>query len=110
LGIIPDMAITATLRASMPIDKVKELALSGRVIDGNEAEKIGLVTSLHDDPLSEAHSLAQEIAGRSPDAIRAIKELVDTSWQLQPAAEIRLDCRLETGAQKQCRPTVPYLQ
>ena len=50
-GIIPDMAITTTLARYMPADRVKELALTGRVVDGNEAaEMLGLVTAVHEDP------------------------------------------------------------
>ena len=79
-GIIPDMAITATLRDIMPADRVKQLAYSGRIISGSEAGRIGLITAVHDDPFDAARGLATEIAGRSPDAIRAIKTLIDTSW------------------------------
>ena len=79
-GIIPDMAITATLRDIMPIDRIKELTYSGRIIGGAEAESIELVTSIHDDPLAAARVLAKEIADKSPDAIRAIKTLINASW------------------------------
>ena len=79
-GIIPDMAITATLRDIMPADRVKQLAFSGRIIAGSEAEVFGLITSIHDNPLVAARRLAAEIAGKSPDAIRAIKTLVNSSW------------------------------
>ena len=79
-GIIPDMAITATLRDIMPADRVKQLAYSGCIIAGSEAELLGLITTVHDDPLDAAQNLAEEIAGKSPDAVRAIKTLVNSAW------------------------------
>jgi enoyl-CoA hydratase/carnithine racemase len=94
-GIIPDMAITATLRDIVAIDKIKELALSGRIIGGDEAERIGLVTALHDDPVSVARSFAAEIADKSPDAIRAIKQLVDMSWQIPIEDSLKLEAELQ---------------
>jgi enoyl-CoA hydratase/carnithine racemase len=42
---------------------------------------MGLITAVHDDPLDAARELAAEIAGKSPDAIRAIKTLINASWQ-----------------------------
>ena len=80
-GIIPDMAITATLRDVVPVDKVRELAYSARIIGASEAQKIGLVTAICNDPLTDARQFANEVAGKSPDAIRAIKSLINTSWR-----------------------------
>lgn len=94
-GIIPDMAITATLRDIMPMDRIKVLALSGRIIGANEAEKVGLITSVQDDPLAAARALAQEIAEKSPGAIRAIKKLVDTGWQRSIEESLRLEAELQ---------------
>ena len=79
-GIIPDMAITATLRDVMSVDRIKELAYSGRIISGIEAEKVGLITSVQEDPFDTARELAIEIASKSPDAIRAIKNLINNAW------------------------------
>ncbi len=94
-GLIPDMAISTTLRNIMPLDKAKELILTGRVIDGSEAERVGLVTALHDDPLSAAHELANRIAARSPDAVRAAKSLLNQAWMLADADALRLEAQLQ---------------
>jgi enoyl-CoA hydratase/carnithine racemase len=94
-GIIPDMAITATLRDIMPADRVKQLAFSGRIIAGSEAELIGLVTSVHEHPLDAAREFAKEIAGKSPDAIRAIKALVNDSWQDSVESALQREARLQ---------------
>ena len=94
-GIIPDMAITATLRDIMPADRVKQLAYSGRIIAGSEAEIIGLITTVHDDPLDAARRLASEIAGKSPDAIRAIKSLMNDSWHDSVEGALKREAELQ---------------
>ena len=94
-GIIPDMAITATLRDIMPADQAKQLAYSGRIVSGSEAGTIGLITAVHDDPLGAANELATEIAGKSPDAIRAIKALINTSWQGTVESALQREAKLQ---------------
>jgi len=94
-GIIPDMAITATLRDIMPADRVKQLAYSGRIISGSEAERIGLITAIHEQPLEASRDLAAEIAGKSPDAIRAIKTLINSSWHDSVDSALQREARLQ---------------
>ena len=79
-GLIPDMSITRTLPRLVGIDVAKELTYTGRVIDGAEADRLGLVTRLADQPLVAARELAADIAGKSPDAIRGAKRLFNASW------------------------------
>src|SRR5437764_7462301 len=79
-GLVPDMGITSTLPRLVRIDVAKELTYTGRVVSGSEAAALGLVTRVAEDPLAAAVELAREIAGRSPDAVRAAKRLYDTSW------------------------------
>jgi enoyl-CoA hydratase/carnithine racemase len=45
------------------------------VFSGTEAAELGLVTRLSDDPKADAMTLAREIAGQSPGAVRGSKEL-----------------------------------
>lgn len=94
-GIMPDMGITSTLRHVMPLDRIKLLAFTGKVIDGAEALKLGLVTETSDDPLAAARLLAGEISQRSPEAVRAIKTLLNNSLD-EPADEA---LRREAGLQ-----------
>ena len=94
-GLIPDMAISTTLRGLVPIDLAKSLAWSGKVIGGDEALRLGLLTELHDDPLQAADELAHSIASKSPDAIRASKQLINKSWALPDADALRLEAHLQ---------------
>ncbi|MGB5332966.1 MAG: crotonase/enoyl-CoA hydratase family protein [Woeseiaceae bacterium] len=94
-GLIPDMAITTTLRGVMPPDRIKELAWSARVFDAAEALQLGIVTSIHEDPLAAARAFAQDCASRSPEAIRSIKQLVNEAWHLAEAESLALEAKLQ---------------
>ena len=96
-GLIPDMAITATLRDLLGVDRAKEMAWSGRVVGGEEASQLGLVTALHDDPLAAAVETAQAICVKSPDAIRSMKRLFNTAWRLPDAEALALEAELQLG-------------
>lgn len=94
-GLIPDLAMSATLRNVMPIDRVKELTFSGRIVSGDEAASLGLVTQLNDAPLDAATAMAQSIATSSPDAIQSAKRLINDSWALSDAEALRLEAELQ---------------
>ncbi len=75
-GLVPDMAGTVLLRGLVRADLARELTYSGRIVDGEEAQRIGLATRVCADPHAEAMAFARELAGRSPDAVRADKRLL----------------------------------
>jgi enoyl-CoA hydratase/carnithine racemase len=94
-GLIPDMGITQSLPRLMRADQAKDLMMTARMVSGDEALDVGLVTRLADDPLDAARALAREISGRSPDAVAGIKRLVDQAWTLPPGEGLRLEARLQ---------------
>lgn len=96
-GLIPDMAITTTLRDLVAPDKAKALAWSARILSGEEALALGLVTAVGDDPLAMCRALAEECADRSPDAVRGIKTLINDAWQLSEARALKLEAELQSG-------------
>ncbi len=85
-GLVPDMGITQTLPRLLAIDVAKELTYTGRVVSGEEAAVLGLVTRAAEDPLAAAQALAAEIAARSPSAIQAAKRLYDETWMSDDGA------------------------
>lgn len=95
-GLIPDMSITQTLRNLVPMDVAKELSFTGRVLSGTEAKELGLVTHVSDDPLAAAMALAEEIASKSPDAIRYGKKLFEESWHADERTGLELEAALQT--------------
>ena len=72
-GLIPDMSVTQTIRDIVSIDVAKELIYTNKVILGEEALKLKLVTHVCEKPHEDAMALAKEIASKNPDAIRAAK-------------------------------------
>jgi len=94
-GLIPDMSITRTLPRLVGIDVAKELTYSGRVCSGEEALGLGVVTRLSEDPLAAAKELAADIAGRSPDAVRAAKRLFDEAWSGPAEETLALEAELQ---------------
>ncbi len=79
-GLIPDMGITQSLPKLLPADRAKELIMTGRIFNADEALSLGLLTRIETDPLAAAHAFAKELAEKSPAAVRASKKLVDGSW------------------------------
>jgi enoyl-CoA hydratase/carnithine racemase len=96
-GLVPDMSITRTLPRLVGIDVAKELTYTGRVISGEEALSLGLVTHVVDDPLSGAMALAAEIAARSPEAVRGAKRLFDSAWTGSAEETLGLEAEIQLG-------------
>jgi enoyl-CoA hydratase/carnithine racemase len=76
-GLVPDMAGTPVLASLVRDDILRELTYTGRIFSAQEALAYGLATRICDDPRAAAFELAREIAGKSPDAIRAAKRLLN---------------------------------
>jgi enoyl-CoA hydratase/carnithine racemase len=85
-GLVPDMAGTQLLRHLVRDDIARELTYTGRIFSPEEALTYGIATRICDDPHAAALAVAREIAGRSPDAIRAAKRLFNTSRVIDPVA------------------------
>jgi enoyl-CoA hydratase/carnithine racemase len=94
-GLIPDMSASQTLRRLVRLDVAKELTFTGRIVSGNQAAELGLATHVSDTPREAALELAREIASKSPTAIRAGKQLLDASGDLDVAAGLLLEERLQ---------------
>ncbi len=96
-GLIPDMTGTWVLPRLVGLDVAKELTFTARMVEAEEALRIGLTTHVADDPLAAAKDLAAEIASKSPDAVRAAKRLLNQSG-LVPVADQYAAERREIGA------------
>ncbi len=95
-GLIPDMSITQTLRDLIPMDVAKELTFTGRVFNGAEAKILGLVTQVADDPHAQAMEIAQQIASKSPDAIRLGKQLFEDTWHADQRTGLEMEASFQT--------------
>jgi enoyl-CoA hydratase/carnithine racemase len=76
-GLVPDMAGTPILKSLVRDDILRELTFTGRIFSAQEALSYGLATRICDDPRAAAFEVARDIAGKSPDAIRAAKRLLN---------------------------------
>jgi enoyl-CoA hydratase/carnithine racemase len=85
-GLVPDMAGTPILASLVRDDILRELTYTGRIFSAQEALDYGLATRICDDPRAAAFEVAHEIAAKSPDAIRAVKRMLNKlSADLGPA-------------------------
>jgi len=95
-GLIPDMGASQTLRNVVRMDVAKELTFTGRIVQAEEAQRLGLVTSVSDTPLEHAMNLAGEITKRNPDAISLSKQLFQDTWHGEPLDGLRAEESLQT--------------
>lgn len=89
-GLVPDMGLTRSLKGVIGLDLAKELTLTARIFDAGYAKEIGLVTHLDESPLSRAQALAEEMLSRSPDALTAVKRVLD-AMEHEPDKALRLE-------------------
>lgn len=78
LGIMPGFGATLRLPLLVGMAKAKELMTLGKLIDAQEAERIGLVNKVvkHENLLEEVGKICEEIAKKSGLAIELLKKTV----------------------------------
>lgn len=96
-GLVPDMSASQTLFRLVRPDVAAELLYTGRVVLAPEAQALGLVTRLAEDPHAAALALAREIATKSPHAIRADKKLLRGAVGMGPKESFLLETELQLG-------------
>ena len=96
LGIIPAYGGTQRLAREISEGRALELMLTGRTIGAEEALQFGLVNHIAPavELLSQAESLAHEIAQLAPLAIRACLEAVTRGTELPLAEGLALEAKL----------------
>jgi enoyl-CoA hydratase/carnithine racemase len=103
LGLAPGMAISYLLPRLVGVARANELLLTGRLVDGDEAERLGILNRAVPaaDVLGEALALARTIADNAPLAVRSTKRAIQRGLDLQ----IRDAARLEAYAQAESLAT-----
>jgi enoyl-CoA hydratase len=78
-GLVPGGGGSELLTRALGAGRTLELLLEGRLLGSREAFELGLVQHVvdHDKVLDHARRLAERLATRPPDAVRAIKHTVD---------------------------------
>lgn len=79
IGVLPRWGMSALLPRRIGLARAKEISLSGRWVEADEAERIGLVNRVvaHERLREETLAVARQIAGNPPAAIRATLDLLD---------------------------------
>jgi len=90
-GLVPDVAGTQLLRHLCRDDVVRDLTYTGRIVSGEEALGLGLVTRVEADPRVAALAAAREIAAKNPDAVRAAKRLLNAAPVTSPAEGLLME-------------------
>jgi enoyl-CoA hydratase len=93
LGIIPGWGGTQRLARVCGIGVAKELILTGRIVDAEEALRIGLVNGVHDPAREKAREVAELLATKSPVALAAAKRATNRVLQGQHAANLQHEAK-----------------
>jgi enoyl-CoA hydratase len=91
LGIIPGWGGTQRLARVCGLGVAKELIFTGRVVDADEALRIGLVNAVHDPVLEKAKETAALLAAKSPVALRVMKDLANRALGGDHAQNLRAE-------------------
>jgi enoyl-CoA hydratase len=96
LGIIPGAGGTQRLPRAVGKAKAMDLALTGRLMDAQEAERVGLVSRVvpADKLLDEALAAATTIAGYSLPSVLMAKEAVNRAYELPLSEGLLFERRL----------------
>ena len=83
LGVIPGWGGSQRLTRAIGKAKAMDMILTGRMMDGEEAERAGLVSRLVEDEqvFDTAMEIAQTIASKSRPVAMVAKETVDTAFE-----------------------------
>jgi enoyl-CoA hydratase len=81
LGIIPGWGGTQRLARVCGLGVAKDLILTGRLVDADEALRIGLVNGVHDPALEKAREVAGLLASKSPLALASAKRALNHALQ-----------------------------
>lgn len=92
-GVIPDLGSTQRLPRIISLGKAKELIMTGRRIDANEALRIGLIEHIYpkDQLMTEAMKLAEELAKFDPVKVQGAKRAVNLAMSSPLDAGLRLE-------------------
>jgi enoyl-CoA hydratase/carnithine racemase len=108
IGLIPDLGGSSRLPAVVGLGRAKELIMTGRLIGGAEAERIGLANRVA--PAEELDHATEALAGElldcAPVAVGLAKRVLDAA--AKPALAATLE--LEAAMQERCAATADFAE
>jgi enoyl-CoA hydratase/carnithine racemase len=108
VGLIPDVGGSSRLPAVVGLGRAKELVMTGRMIDGTEAERIGLVNRVApaDELDAATAALVDELLACAPVAVGHVKRVLDAA--AKPALAATLEH--EVAVQELCARTEDFAE
>jgi enoyl-CoA hydratase/carnithine racemase len=108
VGLIPDVGGSSRLPQIVGLGRAKELIMTGRLIGGEEAERIGLANRVAPaEELDDAtQALVDELLACAPVAVGLAKRVMDAS--ARPALAATLE--LEVAMQERCARSADYAE
>lgn len=96
LGITPGLGGSVRLTRAVGKAKAMDMVLTGRMIDAEEADRIGLVSRVvpHDSLMDVALEVAESVAAASIPSLMAAKEMVSRALDLSTTDAVRFERRL----------------
>ncbi len=108
LGLIPDVGGSSRLPAVVGLGRAKELIMTGKLISGAEAERIGLANRVApaDELDAATQTLVDELLVCAPVAVGLAKRVLDAA--AKPALAATLE--LEVTMQERCAATADFAE
>jgi enoyl-CoA hydratase/carnithine racemase len=108
IGLIPDVGGSSRLPAVVGLGRAKELIMTGKLISGDEAERIGLANRVApgDELDAATQTLVDELLACAPVAVGLAKRVMDAS--ARPALAATLE--LEVTMQERCAATADFAE
>ena len=108
IGLIPDVGGSSRLPQVVGLGRAKELIMTGRLIGGEEAERIGLANRVAPPEELDAatQGLVDELLACAPVAVGLAKRVIDAS--ARPALSTTLE--LEVTMQERCAATADFAE
>lgn len=93
VGLVPGWGGSVRLIHRVGLAKAKELALTARTINGEEALRLGLINHVvpHDELLPFAQAMARDMLKADPESLKAYKALLDEESRLPMAEALVLE-------------------
>ena len=108
IGLIPDVGGSSRLPQVVGLGRAKELVMTGKLIGGEEAERIGLANRVApaDELDAATQTLVDELLACAPVAVGLAKRVMDAS--ARPALSTTLE--LEVVMQERCAATADFAE
>jgi enoyl-CoA hydratase/carnithine racemase len=108
IGLIPDVGGSSRLPAVVGLGRAKELIMTGKLIGGEEAERIGLANRVApaEELAATTDALVAELLACAPVPVGLAKRVMDAS--ARPALAATLE--LEVAIQERCAATADFAE